>query len=746
MSMKRSIDEIVRVSELPAEDQNRILDFACHLLAQPCEIDVSSFLRAVGLGADLPVKHRSRLDKLHRSESMIEKQPVAAMLVADIAGSFQEKNRHEQLKRLLLKAAIRFPDKANAIGDACRRIRLAEKENTSWLFDLIRDHSDSLGAIVSCLESAEDEIEQEPDTKESQEKLRRCAELRRPLEWLYNDRARVRSGGRRAKAPVESEGMTNDPFGDDLGDVDLSGRLLQATSGTDKDRADHEPLASQRYFDLGLQDSKSYGSYQAKQRRDARHASDEMRMRAVYAPCGWPSLTDNEVGLTLRECFSAVDESHSIASAMIVLSIFLGRKPTTLLSLPIRRHHLKDGDSAYWHVTGKTVRLVFELPMPAFAGTDFAQQVRQASRTRIELAIPKSIEPILRDLAKLALEYRQPGSQLSIEVSGRISQLNHDHVLRLNEPRLATYMLTRLASDGFDEVIVRRLRGEPLSRNVPQHYDGCPSVLTYETFTQHCRKLGQLAKHPVELGEMPPRSTAMGSQLQVERGFLKKYFALWSEHLAVLRDSYQEPIEFHNDYVLGTHAILAVATGHRPVTRMFESIHDYDPVSRELFIADKNSRHGADCRCIALPETAAQQLDLYIEHLRVLRAKAGHSIAAVRAAKRALSGDGPLLFRIRQIENARDIVEHFDPGKVKDWLADKWPIDHRWSRHFFCTETRSQHLSFEAINSSLGHDGLGPANFNPFSGMSYTKLKDFARQYDVRLIKLGVRPIQGLIL
>lgn len=744
MTMKRNIDEIVRVSELSPEDQNRILDFACHLLAQPCEIDVSPYHHTVGLGSDLPVKHRTRLDKMHRSESMILKQPVAAMLVADIAGTYQKKNRHERLKRFLLKAAIRFSDRTGAIDRACCRVRLIEKENTSWLFDLIRDHSDDLGSIVLCLEHTEDEIECEPQTEENREKLRRCAELRRPLEWLYNDRAGARSGGKRTKVPVESEGRADVPLGDDLGDEDLTGRFLQATSGTDKDHADQEPLATQNYFDLGLQDSESYGSYQAKQRRDARYATDEIRARAVCAPCGWPSLTDNEVGFTLHECFSAVDDSRSIESAMVILSIFLGRKPTTLLSLPIRGRHLKNSDSEYWYVTGKTVRLVLELPMPAFPGTDFSQQVRRTSLTRIELPVPKSIEPILRDLAKLSLEYRQPNSQLAKDVSNRIRQLNYDHVLRLNEPRLAAYMLTRLAADGIDEVVVRRLRGEPLSRNVPQHYDGCPAELTYQAFGEYCQKLKKLAKRPIELGEMPRQNTAMGSQLQVERGFLKKYFALWTKHLSELRASCQDPIEFHNNFVLGAHAILAVATGHRPVTRMFESIHDYDPVSRELFIADKNSRQGADCRCIVLPETAAQQLDLYIEHLDVLRKTASHSITAVRAAKRALTGDGPLLFRIRQVENNRDVVEHFDPGNVKDWLADKWPIDLRWSRHFFCTQTRSEHLPFEAINASLGHDGLGPANFNPFSGMSYAKLKGFAEHYDTCLTELGMGPIQGL--
>jgi hypothetical protein len=80
--MRRGIDEIVRVAKLHPADQNRVLDLACYFLAQPCEIDISRYLHPVGLGADLPIKHRSRLESLLRDEEMITQHPVAAMLVS----------------------------------------------------------------------------------------------------------------------------------------------------------------------------------------------------------------------------------------------------------------------------------------------------------------------------------------------------------------------------------------------------------------------------------------------------------------------------------------------------------------------------------------------------------------------------------------------------------------------------------------------------------------------------------------
>jgi hypothetical protein len=109
---------------------------------------------------------------------------------------------------------------------------------------------------------------------------------------------------------------------------------------------------------------------------------------------------------------------------MIILSIVLGRNPSTLLGLPIRRRRVKNDGAEYWYVTATTVRLVFELSMPGFPGSDFTDRVLQTSLTRIELPVPRSVERVLRDLGGLSPEYRQPGSQLTSEISDRVKQLN----------------------------------------------------------------------------------------------------------------------------------------------------------------------------------------------------------------------------------------------------------------------------------------------------------------------------------
>ena len=280
--------------------------------------------------------------------------------------------------------------------------------------------------------------------------------------------------------------------------------------------------------------------------------------------------------------------------------------------------------------------------------------------------------------------------------------------------------------------------------NVPQHYDGCPAKQTLDIYTAYAEKILAWCDLDGDLDAVSCPAAPFGSRLQIQGRYVRKYFETWSSHIDDIRPTWR-PLDFHNEYALATYSILSVATGHRPVTRMFENIRDYDPVSRELFIADKNSSNSADSRCIVLGDIAGQQMDNYIAHLRQLELKVGAgNIATVRAAKRALNGTGPLLFRVHREKGKPDAIQEFDPGLIEDWLADKWPIDLKWARHFLRTKACERGLPFEGTNATLGHNGGGPANFNPFSGTSYRDLARYAECYDAILREHGVQPIRGL--
>ncbi len=743
--MKSSIDQIVNVEGLDADSQNKLLDFACHLITQTGDDHVFEYLQPISVGRDLSASDRVKISAAIKQQRMIDSHPVTAMLASDIEGSYQEKNCQEALKSLVLLGAVRFPNPKDRVRVACRRVRLITNENCRWLFDEILKTEGDLLSIVAQLRKIDAEIRKEKGNKnDKQGRIRRCADLRVLLGDYLDDRDRAPRGPRGPRESGESEGMVIISL-DDLADGEFDANVVQ---GVERDRrgvTSHTPKQSQRYLDYRTVPAHSVRSSKAKLRRDARYAISEIRMRSVSAPCAWNALTDNEAKATLEACFAVIDKDPSIEYACIALSLVLGRKPTELLALPCRSRQGKKNDRSYWHVNKRCTRLIIRMPMPDLATGTTANALTHPGCTSFSLSIPASLSPSVRELVKLSPEYRGPGSQLAQRVRNTIKAINDHSHARLTENRLACYMHSSLTAAGVDDVVIRRLRGFSLKANVPQHYDASAESLTQNVFNDHVTRTLGLIGRESDWSPDRPSDMPLGSSLNIPPTFVRAYFERWQKRIDEDLRGVDDPVAYHNEYALATYSVLSICSGYRAVRRMFETIRDFDAISQELFIADKRSRFDSDSRCIVLPEIGCEQIALYQSHLRVLQHSAwGRNSAVVRAAKRSLSGDGPLLFRVHQRRNGTDDIQYFDKGNVEAWLDDlQWDLLLNWTRHFLCTRCREMGYPFEAINAMLGHCDVGPSNFNRYSQMSYRDMAQLAGEVNNLLASLDIRAIAG---
>jgi hypothetical protein len=743
--MKRTIDQVINVEGLDAEFQNKLLDLACYLITQADDDHIFDHLQPIPVGCDMSVGDRAKIFATIKQGHMLDSHPVAAMLVSEIDGDWRQKNRHEILKRHTLIAAARFPEPKDKVRVACRRVRLITKKNGLWLFEKILATGEDLSSAVLCLRTIDETLKKKkPLTKNVEERIRRCADLRVLLADYLDDRDRPPKGPRGPIDSGESEDIVVVPLEDYLSEQDWDASIVQGIERDRRGGASLTPEQNQRYLDYRTVSASSVRSCKAKLRRDARHAISEIRMRASNPPCGWSSLTDNEAKAALKACFERIDAEPSIEHACIVLSLILGRKPTELLALPSRSRRQKTDDLAYWFVTKHRTQLTVQMRMPDLASGTTAKALTRPGRTSFSLSIPTSLIPAVRELVKLSPEYRGPGSQVAERVRDAITTINVQHHTRLNEHRLAAYVHSSLAAAGVDEVLIRRIRGTDLKNNVPQHYDACMQSLTLDTYGRHVTATLDLVDRESDWSPELSSDAPLGSSLNIPSQYVRAYFRRWRKRIDQDLRDVDDPVEFHNEYALATHAVLSVCSGYRAVRRMFETILDFDPISRELFISDKRSRLDSDSRCIVLPEIGCEQMALYQSHLRVLQRSAwGRNSAAARAAKRALSGDGPLLFRIHRRPNDIDEIQYFDKGKVEKWLEGRWDLVLNWTRHFLCTRCRNLGYPFEAINAMLGHPDLGPSSFNRFSQLSYQDMARLASQVNSLLASLDIRAIAG---
>ena len=744
--MKRPIDHAVVVTDLDAEYQNRVLDFACHLVMKSGISSILENLQPISLGEDLDVRHRRKIAAQIASKGLKKILPVAAMLVAEFSGPWQEKRVYEKLQIYVLIGAIRFPDRKNTIRLACRRLRRIKSKNSHWIFDRIMRTDDDLPSVVSCLVELEEELLASTDGSAKINKPARVAELRVLLADYLADFDRRPTGPTGPRESAHAEEMIRTSLGDHLVVPGFeNAKIIQGAEKAPYEGAVATCIENQRYLDSQTAPQRSYRSYKAKQYRDARHAINEIRKRAVGAPCDWNSLTDSEVHTTLAACFESLSNGESITDALVVLSILLGRTPTQLLCLPFLRSHRKTNPQEYWYATKTKLQFTMQLPIPELRHSDDARAFTHSPTNRLCLSIPVSLQPQIRKLAKLSLLYRSEDSKFAAEIDERLRVLNKMHLTRLTEHRLATYMHSHLLAEGVDDVIVKRLRGASLKTNVPQHYDACPQALTQSVYEDYVQSLlATVGRDDDWVTEAYP-NTPLGSTMYAKRAAVRRYFQQWRNRISEVLKPSTDPILIHNEYALATYAVLSACTGYRPVRHMFETIKDFDPISRELYIADKASRFDSDARCIVLPEIACEQMAHYVSHLEALQRRAwGRNMPAVLAARRALSGDGALLFRVSQQQETLDEIQFFTPAMVEEWLGRRWPLPLNWSRHFLCTELRTRGTSFELINALLGHSDVGPAAFDRFSKLNYRGMIAIASQLNGVLAGLEISAIEGL--
>lgn len=744
--MKRPIDHAVVVTGLEPEQQNAVLDFACHLVIQSGVTSILDYLQPISIGCDLTIQQRRTIAKEIRRKGLTKKLPVAAMLVAEVDGPWQEQLVFQKLRIYVLVGAIRFPDRLSTIKLACRRLRLIKNKNSHWIFDRILHMDDDLPSIVAGLQEVEAEIQKSADIPSRTAKLARVGELRVLLADYLADLDRRPIGPTGPRMSTHEEEIVRECLSDHLHVSGLgNAEIIQAAERGTYKGAVPAPIESQRYLDCRTKPQKSYRSYKAKQYRDARYATTEIRMRAVSAPCDWNSLTSNDVHSILSVCFDAMSGDNPLPDALIICSIILGRRPRSLLSLPFCSSHRKSNPREYWYITKTKLQFTIQLPMPELRRNEDAGAFARSPVNRLSLSIPASLQSPIRQLRKLDYRYRQKETKIADQIRGRVRTLKKAHCDRLTEKRLATFMHAHLAAKGVDEVVIKRLRGVSLKMNIPQHYDACLHQLTLSVYEDFVRSLLTAVAREDDWTPVESPNKPLGSTMCAKPAAVRLYFERWRTRIEEILKGSQDPVFVHNEYALAAFSVLSGCIGYRPVRQMFENIKDFDRVSRELFIVDKASRFDSDARCIVLPSVACEQIEHYIAHLEALQRRAwGRDMSAVVAARRALSGDGPFLFRVSQNEETLGEVEYFDPWLVEHWLGSRWPLTLNWARHFLRTELCTRGASFELVNAMLGHSDVAPAAFDRFSKLSYRNMANLASQVDDLLDDLNVSAIEGL--
>ena len=741
--MRKRISALTAISELTPAAQNALEDH-CHYLLSTLSPDYTELFSDPALpGKQVSVAYLSDIAEDLVRARVIETYPVAAM-VATVAGrSTLERHKHESLKAWALVASLALADRSPTVVACCRRIRRLGTEKDRWLFEALIETETKLGSVARRLGELLREYSGESDV--DKHRYKKVSALHALFADLYFRREKRQTGpvGRLQAGPTAVQRLlalsVDECLFPDIDNVRILGnetRINIPGKGLDS------RSASERYLD-GVSDT-DYPTILKRQVFQGRALAQTFTMRSIAAACAWDSLSVNEVQRTLSACYDRATEGCR-SSLWIVLSLLLGRTPERLWSTPKQVYGQTGSNGEYWRVNKAKIQLVSYLSLPDFQLDHVDRQLVEPVYNCLLLPVPKGLTEALRAALAAVWAGDDLTDDLRSKLRDRISQLNRDNNTRLTAKRLAAHMHRELLNCGVSDVVSKRLRGVDARVNYKQRYEANLLESSRAAYRQYATTLLARVNRTDDWQQGDCKPAAFGSRLRVKDDAIRYLFDDLRRRCTIPARSFNDLIKLHNHIATHAYQLLMLASGHRPVRVPLDTLRSYDPVSCELFICDKAANRACDSRTIVLPEAACLQIAFYVAHIKSLKLQCRRSAPEIcgQLAK-ALSGDGPLLFRIERDRNGCLTLVPFDPRHLNRWLQDDWTLPLNWHRHWLRSKLTEAGQPHEYIDQFLGHEDDQPAGLSRYSNLTYAGRKRIAEQLQAFLNDLEVDAIEGV--
>ena len=471
-------------------------------------------------------------------------------------------------------------------------------------------------------------------------------------------------------------------------------------------------------------------------RRFATGVSKAMQIRQSRAKSIWSWLTTAERAHLVATCLEKFKNQHSpdiLFHLEFFLSLLFGRSIEEL-----REIERNDSPSIYskqttwWSYVDGRFHLCFKPGLPEHRPRDkFEGLLADLSIEPLRLRVPEELNNLVADYIN-SMDRRLSDHQRSRQLWSAMWK---------DWPR--TPSLGRVKDELFHSVMARKHDAAATGHIVGHTPRENPAVY-YSSI-----RADELAREHADIGlnlvgaddTYRPAKGYVGSEIVAHREFLEDLFLVLRKDLKRRRKAAQLDIQaFHNSYVAVTFLVLSLATAHRPVRAPFQNMRDFDLVGQWLFIDDKQVRHIGASRIVPLTDLAIEQFEAYRRHLSVLATKLADPGGPIgQGIAEALSGEDFLLFFW---EDAGPAI--VTPGKLKQHLAEIYPMPLNWARHFWRTALRGR-VSDEAMNALMGHTELAGAPFCEGSGLSLHDLEPLRTAMNQELRALRAFALTGLI-
>ncbi|ACQ93516.1 hypothetical protein Tola_1913 [Tolumonas auensis DSM 9187] len=643
---------------------------------------------------------------------------------------------------LAVLAILRINDQNNVSEDkvietAIRNIRLFTNNRRSSFATSVSAISfgDRIDEIISSIHEECEKCVQDNSVKVQ------LANLHQILNRLYEHRVKREHSGERAQDEKDKKLEIVSRYHLDNARIDV---LSDISCGKGRKYpmpwSEEEQLGNTRNKETYLVSQKRTKHQDLLARRlQAKSVAQSISIRTQALPCSSSMFSVRQIQKVVSVLLQQMC-SGNIAALQLFFQLLLGMSSAELGVLPVASRRIGKSNvenDTCWLIRGKDKIYLQRLVKVANSNVHKKlSKLLPSTDFFISLPLPDVILPSWKP------EYLRLNTQK--DTAKILAEIYKKTGIKITHTQVSNFLVYWLQATHVDQAITGVLSGKSVKQCAPIAYSYIYSDFLLDIWQEYVTSLGIALK-------VEEANDAIGSRLYPKKEKFVLLIQAYQAHLKVnqrLRNKPEAFADWHNAFIRHCVLILNLSTAARPVTEMYGSRHDYCLLSRLIRISDKEARSVPAGRLIPLTNLAVQQLKFLEKHLLYMADCFKYKYPDIaHAAEIALSGEGPLLFWLREPEitdmSSSYEIELISPISLDHYFDNLLPLPVNWHRHAVRSHLLCKRVPSVLIDAMMGHENMGHEYAHSMSAASLQELFIIPRVLDDWFSEIKLECIEG---
>ena len=437
--------------------------------------------------------------------------------------------------------------------------------------------------------------------------------------------------------------------------------------------------------------------------------------------CDYSLSTEHEI-----RCFFNEVSINSPIGALLITMLLTGRSVDTLLN-NTDAFKVASSESKYQGF------LFFEVNRE-YPCSHLNLNKREANKNGL-VSIPRELTVFLSKILCVESLSDDYIDKLKEKMRQILSNINKKHNTRLTLSKICRPFNAYCTHRGISEIFAGIIAGKGLSEHSGNYYTGYINGQVLEILQQFAKYLESLAEKSLFTFPTVSSYLSCGSSRVPEKNLVTEYFYSL-EKLSKDAKNSGELIVLHNIFTAYTVGILQIATCHRPENHAFGTLSNFDLISGDVFISDKETGDNHK-RIISVVETALIQVRNYLNHLEKLRDISTYLYPAVSCGVSDILNSKENLFCYIK----KDSFQFEKPLDYPEEMADiDLPGVSNYYRHLLRTHFEQQKLPTDLIDCFMGHENKRDHSKGRFSSLENKHFELITDSIDKLFAELRITP------